>query len=104
LHLKQLRFQGVIARAPFSPRGVLRVITPREEEHALQLSDVRRSGRPRHPIFNNLLGINNQGLIARFYGIGAKHDPNQGFLRGRWVDVRPNWKERPTAPTKLRYD
>ena len=56
------------------------------------------------PIFNNLLGINNEDLIAGFYGSGAKHDPNQGFLRGRWVDVRPNWKERPTAPTKLRYD
>jgi hypothetical protein len=32
------------------------------------------------PIFNNLLGINNQGLIAGFYGSGAMNDPNQGFL------------------------
>jgi hypothetical protein len=32
------------------------------------------------PIFNNLLGINNQGLIAGFYGSGATNDPNQGFL------------------------
>ena len=32
------------------------------------------------PIFNNLLGINNEGLIAGFYGSGAPKDPNQGFL------------------------
>jgi hypothetical protein len=32
------------------------------------------------PTFSNLLGINNEGLIAGFYGSGAKHDPNQGFL------------------------
>jgi hypothetical protein len=32
------------------------------------------------PTFNNLLGINNQGLIAGFYGSGAAGDPNQGFL------------------------
>jgi hypothetical protein len=24
--------------------------------------------------------------------------------RGRWVDVRPSWKEQPVLPTKLRYD
>jgi hypothetical protein len=23
--------------------------------------------------------------------------------RGRWVNARPNWKERPEMPTKLRY-
>ena len=23
---------------------------------------------------------------------------------GRWVDVRPNWKEMPVMPTTLRYD
>ena len=32
------------------------------------------------PTFNNLLGINNEGLIAGFYGSGAMNDPNQGFL------------------------
>jgi len=32
------------------------------------------------PIFNNLLGINNKGLIAGFYGSGGMGDPNQGFL------------------------
>jgi hypothetical protein len=27
------------------------------------------------------------------------------FILGRKrVDVRPNWKEQPTRPTKLRYD
>ena len=30
--------------------------------------------------FNNLLGINNFGLIAGFYGSGAAGDPNQGYL------------------------
>jgi hypothetical protein len=24
--------------------------------------------------------------------------------RGNKIDVRPNWKEQPTTPTKLRYD
>jgi hypothetical protein len=24
--------------------------------------------------------------------------------RGRWIDVRPNWKEQPQMPTKLRFD
>jgi hypothetical protein len=32
------------------------------------------------PTFNNLLGINNEGLIAGFYGSGNAGDPNQGFL------------------------
>ena len=32
------------------------------------------------PTFNNLLGINNEGLIAGFYGSGAAGDPNQGYL------------------------
>ena len=30
--------------------------------------------------FTNLMGINNFGLIAGFYGSGAAGDPNQGFL------------------------
>jgi hypothetical protein len=30
--------------------------------------------------FTNLLGINNSGLIAGFYGSGAAGDPNKGFL------------------------
>ena len=30
--------------------------------------------------FTNLMGINNFGLIAGFYGSGAEGDPNQGFL------------------------
>jgi hypothetical protein len=32
------------------------------------------------PTFTNLLGINNEGLIAGFYGSGNPGDPNQGFL------------------------
>jgi len=32
------------------------------------------------PTFNNLMGINNLGLIAGFYGSGNQGDPNQGFL------------------------
>jgi len=35
------------------------------------------------PTFNNLMGINNFGLIAGFYGSGAAGDPNQGFLLTR---------------------
>jgi hypothetical protein len=30
--------------------------------------------------FTNLLGINDKGLIAGFYGSGSAGDPNQGFL------------------------
>jgi hypothetical protein len=33
--------------------------------------------------FNNLMGINNFGLIAGFYGSGQAGDPNQGFLLNR---------------------
>jgi hypothetical protein len=32
------------------------------------------------PTFTNLLGINDEGLIAGFYGSGNMGDPNQGFL------------------------
>lgn len=32
------------------------------------------------PSFTNLLGINNRGLIAGFYGSGNAGDPNLGFL------------------------
>jgi hypothetical protein len=35
---------------------------------------------PNVPTFNNLLGINNEGLIAGFYGSGNAGDPNQGYL------------------------
>jgi hypothetical protein len=35
---------------------------------------------PNTPTFTNLLGINNKGLIAGFYGSGNAGDPNQGFL------------------------
>jgi len=33
--------------------------------------------------FNNLMGINNFGLIAGFYGSGQAGDPNQGYLLNR---------------------
>ena len=36
--------------------------------------------KPPIPTFTNLLGINNEGLIAGFYGSGNPGDPNQGFL------------------------
>ena len=35
---------------------------------------------PPIPTFTNLLGINNEGLIAGFYGSGNPGHPNQGFL------------------------
>lgn len=35
---------------------------------------------PAELTFNNLLGINNAGSIAGFYGSGNAGDPNQGFL------------------------
>lgn len=35
---------------------------------------------PADPTFNNLLGINNEGLIAGFYGSGNAGHPNQGYL------------------------
>jgi len=30
--------------------------------------------------FNQLLGINNQGVIAGYFGSGAQHHPNKGYL------------------------
>ena len=35
---------------------------------------------PNTPTFTNLLGINERGLIAGFYGSANPGDPNQGFL------------------------
>jgi hypothetical protein len=35
---------------------------------------------PADPTFNNLLGINNEGLIAGFYGSANPGHPNQGYL------------------------
>jgi len=35
---------------------------------------------PADPTFNNLLGINDKGLIAGFYGSGNAGHPNQGYL------------------------
>jgi hypothetical protein len=35
---------------------------------------------PADPTFNNLMGINNAGLIAGFYGSGAAGHPNEGYL------------------------
>jgi hypothetical protein len=32
------------------------------------------------PTFNQLLGINNRGTIAGYFGSGAKHHPNRGYL------------------------
>jgi hypothetical protein len=36
----------------------------------------------------------------------ARHDIDTRFrdTGGKRVDVRPNWKEQPKMPTKLRYD
>lgn len=34
------------------------------------------------PTFNQLLGINNQGLIAGYYGIGSSGHPNKGYTLG----------------------
>ena len=44
--------------------------------------DISFAAKQKPPIatFTNLLGINNEGLIAGFYGSGAMNDPNQGFL------------------------
>jgi len=38
---------------------------------------------PADPTFNNLMGINNSGLIAGFYGSGDAGHPNQGYLLTR---------------------
>jgi hypothetical protein len=39
--------------------------------------------------FNQLLGINNRGLIAGYFGSGAQGSPNQGYLLGdRWGQAR----------------
>jgi len=35
---------------------------------------------PRDPTFNQLLGINNEGLIAGYFGSGAAGHPNKGYL------------------------
>lgn len=35
---------------------------------------------PADPTFNNLMGVNNKGLIAGFYGSGAAGHPNEGYL------------------------
>jgi len=43
-------------------------------------ADISFAAKEGIPVFNNLLGINNQGLIAGFYGSGNQGDPNQGFL------------------------
>jgi hypothetical protein len=42
--------------------------------------DFHTFDNPADPTFNNLLGINNKGLIAGFYGSGAAGHPNQGYL------------------------
>jgi hypothetical protein len=35
---------------------------------------------PADPTFNQLLGVNDAGLIAGFYGSGQPGHPNQGYL------------------------
>src|SRR5271157_974191 len=35
---------------------------------------------PSDPTFNQLLGINNSGLISGYFGSGAAGHPNQGYL------------------------
>lgn len=42
--------------------------------------DFHTFDNPADLTFNNLLGINNKGLIAGFYGSGAAEHPNQGYL------------------------
>lgn len=42
--------------------------------------DFHTFDNPADPTFNNLLGINNRGLIAGFYGSGDAGHPNQGYL------------------------
>jgi hypothetical protein len=59
--------------------------------------DIRFAAKQNPPIptFTNLLGINNEDLIAGFYGSGNAGDPNQGFLltpssRFTAMDFPPN--------------
>ncbi|MDH2382757.1 hypothetical protein [Bradyrhizobium sp. CER78] len=47
-------------------------------EHTMY--DFHTFDNPADLTFNQLLGINNQGLIAGFYGSGAAGHPNQGYL------------------------
>jgi hypothetical protein len=42
--------------------------------------DFHTIDNPADPTFNNLMGINDQGLIAGFYGSGNAGHPNQGYL------------------------
>jgi|SRR5579859_311618 len=44
---------------------------------------------PADPTFNNLMGINNRGLIAGFYGSGDAGHPNQGYLLTQSRDFVP---------------
>jgi hypothetical protein len=39
------------------------------------------------PTFNQLLGINNEGLIAGYFGSGAQNHPNKGYL------LAPPWQQ-----------
>jgi len=57
------------------------------------------------PTFNNLLGINNRGLIAGFYGSGNAGHPNQGYLlthSGTFIpEDFPPTPENPALQTQL---
>jgi hypothetical protein len=61
-------------------------ITPRRETMSNRFTtfddpvDISFATMHSIPTFTNLLGINNEGLIAGFYGSGNMGDPNQGFL------------------------
>ncbi len=47
----------------------------------------RTLDNPKDPAFNQLLGIDNEGLIAGYFGSGANRHPNQGYLLRRPYDA-----------------
>src|SRR5579863_1987214 len=51
--------------------------------------------------FTNLLGVNNFGEIAGFYGSGQAGDPNKGFLLTGDDGLKPEWSDlfAPDRPT-----
>jgi hypothetical protein len=59
--------------------------TPHSPETAIMKSppatfNFQTIDNPADPTFNNLMGIDNKGLIAGFYGSGDPGHPNQGYL------------------------
>ena len=88
---------AVAAAAPVIAAGPVASPALANSQSAASHYEFRTLDNPKDPTFNQLLGINQDGLIAGYFGSGLKDHPNQGYLlnarHGQQIYRSENWPQ-----------